>query len=128
LKALILLAHGSRDPLGTQPLAQIRAWVQAAQPELLVREAYLSLNQPSLEDCVEDLHHSGHDSVTVLPLLVARGQHLNVELPLLMRGLQERFPAMSLRLGPHLGADEAIVGLVLARMSQAQALPVPVLP
>jgi sirohydrochlorin ferrochelatase len=122
LKALILLAHGSRDPLGLQPLAQIRAWVQAAQPDLVVREAYLSLNQPSLEDCVQDLHHSGHVVVTVLPLLVARGQHLNVELPLLMRDLQDRFPALSLRLGPHLGADEAIVGLVLQRVEQAGAV------
>lgn len=128
MKALVLLAHGSRDPLGSQPLAQIRAWVESAQPGLRVREAYLSLNQPNLEQCLEDLHHEGHREVTVLPMLVARGQHLNVELPLLLQDLQARFPLLRLSLSPHLGADGAIVDLVLARAAQAGALPIPVLP
>lgn len=127
MKALVLLAHGSRDPLGLQPLEQIRTWVQAAQPDLQVVQAYLSLNQPSLEDCLQNLHHAGVAEATVLPMLVARGQHLNVELPLLLADLQLRFPGLKLSVGPHLGADSAIVDLVLARSRQARPLqPLPV--
>lgn len=126
MKALVLLAHGSRDPLGLQPLEQIRSWVQAARPDLQVAQAYLSLNQPSLEDCLQSLHHAGVSEATVLPMLVARGQHLNVELPLLLADLQLRFPGLALRVGPHLGADDGIVPLVLARA--AQALPLRILP
>jgi sirohydrochlorin ferrochelatase len=126
MNALILLAHGSRDPLGAQPLAQIRAWVKAARPDLDVREAYLSLNQPTLEACLESLHHEGCRDAVVLPLLVSRGHHLNVELPVLLSDLQARFPALALTVGPHLGADAAIVDLVLARAAQAAPVGLPV--
>lgn len=126
LKTLVLLAHGSRDPGGApQPLAQIRAWVQAAQPHLSVHEAYLSLNQPSLEACLENLHHQGHRDIVVLPMLVARGQHLNVELPLILQDLQLRFPGLRLSISPHLGADSALVDLVLRRAGQALPLAAP---
>lgn len=125
MKALVLLAHGSRDPLSAAPLAQVRAWVQAAQPDLSVHEAYLSLNQPSLEACLQSLHHAGRQDVTVLPMLVSRGHHLNVELPALLQDLQQRFPTLRLRLSPHLGADAGIVELVLQRASQALSLPLP---
>lgn len=124
MRALVLLAHGSRDPQGAQPLAQIRDWVATASPELSVHQAYLSLNQPSLEACLESLHHAGHTEVTVLPMLVARGQHLNVELPVILQDLQARFQGLRLSVSPHLGADDAIVGLVLSRSAQAQPLAV----
>lgn len=123
MKALVLLAHGSRDPLGPQPLEQVRAWVQAAQPGVRVAQAYLSLNRPGLEDCLQSLHHAGVREAIVLPMLVARGRHLNVELPLLLADLQLRFPGLRLSVGPHLGADAAIVDLVLARSRQARPLP-----
>ena len=122
MKTLVLLAHGSRDPLGRQPLTQIRQWVQEAQPELRVVEAYLSLNEPSLETCLEALNNDGVREATVLPMLVARGHHLNVELPVMLDDLQARFPSLSLSLSPHLGADTGIVGLVLARAGQAAPL------
>jgi sirohydrochlorin ferrochelatase len=119
LNALILLAHGSRDPLGSQPLAQIKRWVQSARPDLDVREAYLSLNEPTLEACLQGLHHEGCAQATVLPMLVSRGHHLNVELPVLIDDLQARFPSLRLSVSPHLGSDAAIVDLVLARAAQA---------
>lgn len=127
MKTLILLAHGSRDPQGRQPLAQIRAWVQEAQPQLRVCEAYLSLNEPGLEACLEGLNLDGVREATVLPMLVARGHHLNVELPVILDDLQARFPLLRLSVSPHLGADTGIVGLVLARAGQAVpcTLPIP---
>lgn len=122
MKTLVLLAHGSRDPQGRQPLAQIRQWVQDATPDMHVREAYLSLNEPSLEACLEALNNEGVREATVLPMLVARGHHLNVELPVILDDLQARFPSLRLSLSPHLGADTGIVGLVLARAGQAALL------
>jgi sirohydrochlorin cobaltochelatase len=123
MTGLVLLAHGSRDPLWSQTLADVRTWVQAARPELRVEAAYLELAEPRLGDCLSSLHHEGCSEITVLPLLVARGHHLNNELPGLLRDAQERHPGLRLSLSPHLGADALIVVLVLARAAQAQALP-----
>lgn len=119
MKGLVLLAHGSRDPLWGQTLAEIRAWVQSARPELRVEAAFLELAEPRLGECLSRLHHEGCTEITVLPMLVARGHHLNTELPQLLRDAQERHPGLQLSLSPHLGADAQIVSLVLARAAQA---------
>jgi sirohydrochlorin cobaltochelatase len=121
MNVLILLGHGSRDASGLRPLAQICAWTRAARPDWDVREAYLSLNQPTLEACLEGLQREGVDRVRILPMLVSRGHHLNVELPSLLEGLRARYPNLVLELLPHLGADPAIVDLVLRRVAPLPA-------
>jgi sirohydrochlorin cobaltochelatase len=122
MKGLVLLAHGSRDPVWGQTLSQVRDWVQAARPDCRVEAAYLELAEPRLADCLAQLHHAGCGEITVLPLLVARGHHLSVELPGLLNDAQLRHPGLLLSLSPHLGADAAIVDLVLTRAAQAQPL------
>jgi sirohydrochlorin cobaltochelatase len=88
-----------------------------------VEASFLELAEPRLGDCLSRLHHEGCREITVLPLLVARGHHLSMELPGLLRDAQARHPGLRISLSPHLGADAAIVDLILARAAQAQALP-----
>lgn len=126
MKALVLLAHGSRDPLWGQTLEQVRAWMQLAQPGLRVECAYLELAEPRLADCLGSLFHGGCRDITVLPLLVARGHHLNTALPGLLSDALLRHPGLQLSLSPHLGADDAIVALVQARMAQSHPVPSPI--
>ena len=53
--AIILLAHGSRDPLWRRPIEAVAARIQTDQPRLLVRCAYLELCAPDLAGAVAEL-------------------------------------------------------------------------
>lgn len=128
MKAVVLLAHGSREAGGPRPLAALCGWVQARLPEQRVVDAYLSLNQPDLGTCLNGLAADGFTEAAVVPLFVAKGHHLNSEVPALLEHWQERLPGLRLSLSPHLGADRAIASLVLRRACQAVPLaPAPLL-
>jgi len=122
MRALVLLAHGSRSARSDRPLAQVRDWVQVLAPQDRVVDAYLTLNQPDLRGCLRDLESQGLEEAVVVPMFVAQGHHLNEEVPALLASLQEEFPALRLSLSPHLGADAGLAALVLDRCAQARVL------
>jgi sirohydrochlorin cobaltochelatase len=122
MKAMVLLAHGSREAGGPRPLAAIRDWVQPWAPGFRVVDAYLTLNQPDLGSCLKGLAAEGFTQATVVPLFVSQGHHLNVEIPALLAHWRSEIPGLGLSLSPHLGADGAIAKLVLRRACQALPL------
>ena len=122
MKAVILLAHGSRNARSDRPLAQLRDWVQVLSPQDRVVDAYLTLNKPDLRSCLRDLEAAGLSEAVVVPMFVAQGHHLNEEVPALLGSLQAEFPGLRLSLSPHLGADAGLAALVLDRCAQAKPL------
>jgi sirohydrochlorin cobaltochelatase len=57
IQAIILFAHGSRDPLWRKPIEAVGERIRAEQPGLPVRCAYLELCEPSLPDAAQALVH-----------------------------------------------------------------------
>ncbi|HXC65568.1 MAG TPA: CbiX/SirB N-terminal domain-containing protein [bacterium] len=122
MRALVLLAHGSRNARSDRPLAQLRDWVQVLAPDDRVVDAYLTLNQPDLRSCLRDLAAQGLAEAVVVPMFVAQGHHLNEEVPALLESLQAEFGGLRLSLSPHLGADAGLAALVMDRCAQARVL------
>ena len=107
--ALILFAHGARDPEWAAPFRKIQQNVAIRCPGLTVELAFLEFMMPALPDAVEMLAAAGHDAITIAPLFMAQGGHLKHDLPLLLAGLRQRFPAATLTLLPAVGD----VGVIL---------------
>lgn len=108
-KALVLFGHGARDPLWAQPLERIRVAMLARDPGCRVELAFLEYLAPSLEDCVASLVATGYREVRVLPVFIAQGGHLKREVPLMINGLQQRFPAVKVVLLPVIGEAEGVI-------------------
>ncbi|SDL96270.1 sirohydrochlorin cobaltochelatase [Oryzisolibacter propanilivorax] len=110
--AIILLAHGSRDPLWRRPVEAVQARLQAAQPDAVVRCAYLELCPPTLHDVVQELATQGIRRIAVVPLFLGAGRHVREDLPLTVEALARAHPALQLRLAPHVGEDERLLQLM----------------
>lgn len=110
--ALILFAHGARDPEWAVPFRKIQSTVAGRCPGLTVKLAFLELMLPALPDAVEELAGAGHDAITVAPLFMAQGGHLKHDLPQLLDGLRRRFPAVTLTLLPAVGDVEIILDAI----------------
>ena len=54
-RAIILFAHGARDPEWAQPFKRIKQLLEARQPGVTVTLAFLEIMQPSLADAVAQL-------------------------------------------------------------------------
>jgi len=78
--ALILLAHGSRDPRWKAPFESL-AETLAGRLSTPLRMAYMELCEPSLEATVAELRDSGIERADILPLFFAAGRHLREDVP-----------------------------------------------
>ncbi len=110
-KAIVFLAHGSRDPLWQAPMEAIAARARVLAPDAVVRLAYLELCAPALADVVAELVAEGPSHITVMPLFLGMGRHAREDLPQIAAALQIRYPHVRLDVLPPLGEDLRLVEL-----------------
>jgi sirohydrochlorin cobaltochelatase len=108
-EALVLFAHGSRDPSWADPFRAIQHQVSAKKPAVTIELAFLQLMEPGLVEVVDRLVGSGHTRLTVAPLFMAEGAHLKRDLAELMTTLEQRHPRIELRLLPAAGEIESVL-------------------
>lgn len=103
-EALLLLAHGSRRPGSNRSIETLAKTLGGTA-------AYWSI-QPNLETQVINLIQSGHSRLTVLPYFLFTGG-ITDAITRVTEEMAERFPRMSFRLLPPLGATPALANLIL---------------
>lgn len=113
--ALILFAHGARDPEWAAPLRRVQAAITASAPERRVDLAFLEFMSPTLPECVAALAKAGVSSAVVVPMFIAQGGHLKRDLPELLDVLRAQYPALRLALAPAIGESASVI----AAMAQA---------
>lgn len=110
--ALILFAHGARDPEWALPFHRIREIVTAKKPGIAVELAFLESMQPVLADAVAKLIVAGHQRIVVAPLFMAQGGHLKHDLPRLIDAMRADHPGAVIELLPAIGDVDAILGAI----------------
>jgi len=118
--ALILFAHGARDPEWANPLRRVQAAIAARAPGRRVELAFLELMAPTLADCVAALAADGVTRIAVVPMFIAQGGHLKRDLPALLAELRERHPQIDLLLAPAIGEAASVIdAMALAALAAA---------
>ncbi|NIC43388.1 sirohydrochlorin chelatase [Aquabacterium sp. A08] len=112
MRAVIVFAHGSRDPLWRGPVEAVAAAVRQRDPGTAVACAYLELCEPGLPDAAAALVAQGARDVRVLPLFFGMGKHAREDLPLLMAELRQRHPAVRFALLPTAGENPRLTALL----------------
>ena len=116
MKAVVLFAHGSRDPLWHRPIQAVAARMAAAAPEVQVRCAYLELTEPDLPSVVNDLAQAGATLIRVLPMFLGVGNHAREDLPVLMAQLRAQHPHIVFDDQPAVGEQAELLD-VLAQLA-----------
>ena len=101
--ALVLFAHGARDPQWAEPFRAMQKTVAGKRPDLTVELAFLEIMQPALADCIERLAGDGHQRIVVAPLFLAQGGHLKQDLPPLLKELSAKHPQADISVLPPIG-------------------------
>ena len=105
-KALILFAHGARDPEWARPVQAVAKRLQAEKPDLAIAVAFLEFMTPTLAEAVSALVQSVGTqpiAIDVLPFFIAQGGHLRQEVPEMLAQIQQQHSNLQLRLLPPLG-------------------------
>ena len=112
--ALILFAHGARDPRWAEPFRKLQEIIAAARPELEVSLAFLEFMEPRLPDRVGDLARAGCGGVTVVPVFFGQSGHVLRDLPPMVDALRAAYPALRLSVAPAVGEDPGVLNAIAA--------------
>ena len=111
-KAVILFAHGSRDPLWRLPMEAVAAQVAATDPQVQVACAFLELTEPDLPTAAAQCVAQGAQQLTVVPMFLGVGRHVREDLPVLMDSLRQQHPGVDIVLQAAVGENPQLVALL----------------
>lgn len=112
--ALILFAHGARDPEWANPMRRVQAAVRSRQPGVPVELAFLEFMAPTLPDCIAGLLADGVGKIVVMPMFIARGGHLKRDVPEMLAALRQAHPQVEFVLGDAIGEHALVVEAMAA--------------
>jgi sirohydrochlorin cobaltochelatase len=125
--AIILFAHGSRDPLWRAPLEAVASAIAAKHPSTPVRCAYLELCAPDLPTVTTEIiaAHAifqragglnevlnGTFFVRIVPMFLGMGKHAREDLPELVAALRAAHPAVRFEVVAPIGEDARVTALL----------------
>ena len=109
--ALVVVAHGSRDPRALSTVRALLDKVRAQRPGLPVHLGHIELNEPLLPDTLASL---GDREAILVPLLLSRGYHIKRDIPEMAAESRVRARVAG-ALGPH----PLLVEALYARLVEA---------
>jgi sirohydrochlorin cobaltochelatase len=118
--AIVLFAHGSRDPLWHKPMEAVAERIRAQSAGVEVTCAYLELSQPDLPDTAAQLVANGVNHITIVPMFLGVGRHAREDLPEIVVQLKAQHPAVTFHLQPAVGEDARLLDM-LAKIALSPA-------
>ena len=112
MHAIILFAHGSRDPLWHKPIQAVAERITQRAPNTVVRCAYLELTEPDLPHVANTLVADGATSLSVVPMFLGVGRHAREDLPVLIQALRAAHPQVDIQCQPAVGEQNSLLDLL----------------
>ncbi len=120
--ALLLIAHGSRQPEANADLHHVAGELRRRGWEIVVA-SYLELADPDIVGGGRACVAAGAERVLLLPYFLSAGTHVRRDLTAARDALAAEFPAVSFLLAEPLGRHPLMIDVVAARAEEALQSP-----
>ncbi len=119
MKALLIVAHGSRRETSNEEVRQITRQVSKVAGDAfgMVASGFLELADPSIPDGIQRCIDAGAAEVVVLPYFLSAGRHVAEDIPAEIQLAQDRNPGIKISQAPYLGSAEG-VGILLLELAR----------
>jgi sirohydrochlorin cobaltochelatase len=118
-RAIVLFAHGARDPEWARPFRQLALELAELLPGERVVLAFLELMQPSLGECAAALHAEGIRELRVVPVFLGFGGHLKQDLPDQVKTIQKKFTDLRITLEPPVGERPEVISAIARAIARS---------
>jgi sirohydrochlorin ferrochelatase len=118
--AVLLIAHGSREPAANDDLHALADRLVASGEHPIVVACFLELAEPDIPTGGERCVACGATRVLMVPYFLSEGVHLRRDLTAARDELQARHPGVEFRLGPPLGPHPLLDSLVAERIRKLE--------
>ena len=107
--AIVLFAHGSREPDWARPFERLRDRIASELGREAVELAYLEHTTPTLQQAIDALYLRGVRRISVVPVFLAVGGHLKRDLPRLLDEIVRTHPGLQAQATSPLGEIDSIL-------------------
>lgn len=115
MKALLIVAHGSRKANANRYLEHLTADIRSAAGDRFSRVecAFLQYNGPYAADTIAALVDDGIRHITIFPYFLAAGGHVTSDIPTLVESARAAHPNLVIETTPFLGEVKGLKDLIL---------------
>ena len=115
MKALILLSHGSRRPESNAEMESLASRIRALPGNAFshVTCAFQQFAEPAFQQTIEDLIDQGVKNIVVMPLFLASGSHVSVDVPEMIEFARAKHSDVNIAVTPHLGQQKDLARFLL---------------
>jgi sirohydrochlorin cobaltochelatase len=99
-QAVILFAHGARDPRWAASLQALAAAIRSRLGGASVRSAFLEMQSPTLPQALAAAAAEGARRIDIVPVFWAGAGHVDKELPPLIAAFEAGHPGVAIRTLP----------------------------
>jgi sirohydrochlorin ferrochelatase len=117
--ALLLIAHGSRQPEANADLHRLADELRRTREYAVVEPAYLELAEPDIEAGGARCAERGARRVVLVPYFLSAGVHVRRDLAAARQRLAGRFAGVEFRLAEPLGPHPLLAQIVGQRAREA---------
>jgi sirohydrochlorin ferrochelatase len=118
LEATVFISHGSRNEQGDKVFVSFIEKVILTGKITNAAYGFLENARPTIFEAVESCILKGASSVTVVPVLLLPGIHANVDIPVELERVRQKYPEIKIFYGNPLGVNETIFEIVLDRLNE----------
>ncbi|BEU01630.1 hypothetical protein OAG1_04300 [Agarivorans sp. OAG1] len=109
MKALLVVAHGSRRPQSNQEVVGLaKQLAEKLSHYSQVHAAFLELVEPTIPQQIERCYQAGAKQITLYPHFLAAGTHVVNDLPRIIEQATNEHPGLTIELLPHLGGFDGL--------------------
>lgn len=116
--AVLLIAHGSREPAANDDLHALAARLATSGEHPIVVACFLELAEPDIPTGAGRCVAQGATRVLMVPYFLSAGVHLRRDLTAARDELQANHNGVEFHLGPPLGPHPLLDALVAARIHE----------
>ena len=123
MKALLLVAHGSRRQASNQEVTALTG-ILAEQIEgeyPIVKTGFLELAAPLIPDAIQDCIDLNATEIHIIPYLLAAGRHVQEDIPGEVEKARMAHPDITMIIYPHIGGSPSMTHLIRDMLSARQA-------
>tara|TARA_R110002095_G_scaffold138534_1_gene120275 strand:- start:243646 stop:244056 length:411 start_codon:yes stop_codon:yes gene_type:complete len=118
MKAVLLIAHGSRRDAANQDLVKLAEMLRERKLFPIIEIAYLELAEPTIPEGAARCVAAGADEVLLLPYFLSAGVHVQNDLEQYRSEFCATYPETRFRLCAHLGLHPLMLEIVLDRLHE----------
>lgn len=120
---IVVLGHGSRASVAeaNKVAFEIASMIQARSGDNLVETAIMNRESglAGINDAVHKLVAKGANKITIAPLFLANGVHIQIDIPEEIAELQKEYPNIPIKMASHMGSDPRLADILWERIQEA---------